>query len=78
MCLVNGGSFHPNTAGQQTLAALTACYLDANRRPPDPFVPGEPRIHTIPGQLVTPAQLHMVPVPGVSSVPGSGEIALCR
>jgi hypothetical protein len=75
---VNGGSFHPNTAGQQTLAALTACYLNANRHAPDPFYPGEPHIRTIPDQLVTPAQLHMVAAPGLSSVPGSGEIALCH
>ena len=75
---VNGGSFHPNAAGQQTLAALTACYLDSNRQPPDPFVPGEPRIHTIPDRLVTPGQLHMVPAPGLSSVPGSGQIPSCH
>ena len=75
---VNGGSFHPNAAGQQTLAALMACYLDANRQPPDPFVPGQPPIHTIPDRLVTPAQLHMVPAPGLTSVPGSGEIPLCH
>ena len=75
---VNGGSFHPNGAGQQTLAALTACYLDANRQPPDPFVPGQPPAHTIPDRMVTPAQLHMVPAPGLSSVPGSGEIPFCR
>jgi len=75
---VNGGSFHPNAAGQQTLAALTACYLDANRQPPDPFVPGQPPAHTIPDRMVTPAQLHMVPAPGLSSVPGSGEIPFCR
>jgi len=75
---VNGGSFHPNAAGQQTLAALTACYLNANRQPPDPFVPGAPGVHTIPDRLVTPAQLQMVPAPGLSSVPGSGEFPLCR
>jgi len=75
---VNGGSFHPNAAGQQTLAALTACYLDANRQPPDPFVPGQPPIHTIPDRLVTPAELHMVPAPGVTSVPGSGQIPSCH
>ena len=48
---VNGGSFHPNAAGQQTLAALMACYLDANRQPPDPFVAGQPAIHTVPDRL---------------------------
>ena len=75
---VNGGSFHPNAAGQQTLAALMARYLDANHQPPDPFVAGQPAIHTVPDRLVTPAQLHMAPVPGLSSVPGAGEIPLCR
>jgi hypothetical protein len=75
---VNGGSFHPNAAGQQTLAALMACYLDANRQAPDPFVPGAPPIYTVPDRLMTPAQLHMVPAPGLSSVPGSGQIPLCH
>ena len=74
---VNGGSFHPNAAGQQTLAALLACYLDANPRPADPFSPGAPHIHAIPAQLVTPSQLHMVPAPGLNSVPGLGTIPGC-
>ena len=34
---VDGGTFHPNSSGQDTLAALVACYLDDNPRPPDPF-----------------------------------------
>ena len=75
---VNGGSFHPNAAGQQTLAALTACYLNANRQPPDPFGPGGAPIRTLPDRLVTPVQLHMVPAPGLTTVPGSGEIPLCH
>jgi hypothetical protein len=75
---VNGGSFHPNAAGQQTLAALLACYLDANRQPPAPFVPGDAPIHEIPDRMVTPAQLHMVPAPGLNSVPGSGTIPACH
>jgi hypothetical protein len=75
---VNGGSFHPNEAGQQTLAALMACYLDANRRAPDPFVHGERPVYTVPDRLVTPAELHMVPAPGLSSVPGSGQVPLCH
>jgi hypothetical protein len=74
---VNGGSFHPNAAGQQTLAALLACYLDQNQQPPDPFAPGALRIRAVPAQLVTPAQLHMVPAPGKDSVPGSGTIPGC-
>lgn len=75
---VNGGSFHPNAAGQQTLAALTACYLNANRQPPDPFAPGGPPIHQIPDRLVTPTQLHMALAPGLTTVPGSGDIPLCH
>lgn len=75
---VNGGSFHPNAAGQQTLAALVSCYLDANPRPPDPFAPGEAAAHQVPDRLVTPAQLHMVPAPGLYSVPGAGRIPLCH
>ena len=51
---VNGGSFHPNAAGQQTLTALLACYLDANQRPPDPFSPGAPPVHSVPAGLVKP------------------------
>lgn len=74
---VNGGSFHPNAAGQQTLAALVACYLDAYRQPPDLFAPGAPHIHAVPAQLVTPSQLGMVPAPGLASVPGSGTVRGC-
>jgi hypothetical protein len=74
---VNGGSFHPNAAGQQTLAALLACYLDEYPQPPDPFTPGAPHIHAIPPQLVSPSQLRMLPAPGLDSVPGSGTIPNC-
>jgi hypothetical protein len=74
---VNGGSFHPNAAGQQALAALTACYLDEYHQPPDPFAPGTPRIHAVPAQLVNPAQLHLAPAPGLESVPGSRTIPGC-
>jgi hypothetical protein len=74
---VNGGSFHPNAAGQQTMAALMACYLDEYQQPPDPFTPGTPPIHAIPAQLVSPSQLHMVPEPGLESVPGSRTIPGC-
>ena len=74
---VNGGSFHPNTAGQQTLAALLACYLDEYQQPPDLFAAGAPHIHAIPPQLVSPSQLGMVPAPGLDSVPGSGTIPGC-
>ncbi len=31
---VDGGSFHPNPAGQKALAALVACYLNTYREPP--------------------------------------------
>jgi hypothetical protein len=74
---VNGGSFHPNAAGQRTLAALVACYLDAYHRPPDPFAPGVRHVRAIPARLVTPPQLGMVPPPGLTSVPGSGTIRGC-
>ncbi len=74
---VNGGSFHPNAGGQQTLAALMACYLDQYQQPPDPFAPGAPHIHAVPLQLASPSQLHMVPAPGLESVPGSRTIPGC-
>jgi GDSL-like Lipase/Acylhydrolase family len=75
---VNGGSFHPNAAGQQALATLLACYLDANPRPPDPFLPGASPVHVIPPGLVTPAQLHMAQPPGLHSMPGAGAIPGCQ
>jgi len=74
---VNGGSFHPNAGGQQTLASLVACYLDANPQRPDPYTAGAPHIRALPAQLMTPAQLHLVPAPGLDSVPGSGTIRGC-
>jgi len=74
---VNGGSFHPNAGGQQTLASLVACYLDANPQPPDPYTAGAPPVRMLPAQLVSPAQLHMVPPPGLDSVPGSGTVRGC-
>jgi hypothetical protein len=75
---INGGSFHPNASGQQTLAALMACYLDAYHRPPNPFMAGASHVITIPpSQLVSPSQLHMVSSPGLDSVPGSGRIPGC-
>jgi GDSL-like Lipase/Acylhydrolase family len=75
---VNGGSFHPNAAGQQALTTLLACYLDANPRPPDPFLPGASPVHAIPPGLAAPAQLHMVPAPGLHSVPGAGFVPGCQ
>jgi lysophospholipase L1-like esterase len=75
---INGGSFHPNAAGQQTLAALLGCYLDEYPNPPDPFPPGAPRAVTIPAaSLASPSQLSMAPPPGVNSVPGAGTIPNC-
>jgi lysophospholipase L1-like esterase len=75
---INGGSFHPNAAGQQTLAALVACYLDAYHSRPDPFASAGSHTLTIPAsRLVTPAQLGLVPAPGLDSVPGSGVISGC-
>ena len=78
---ISGASFHPNAAGQQTLAALVACYLDEYHQPPDPFAAGpSPELQTITipaSRLVSPAQLGLVPAPGLDSVPGAGVIAGC-
>jgi lysophospholipase L1-like esterase len=35
---VDGGSFHPNPAGQRQFAVLLACYLKGYPRAPDPFI----------------------------------------
>ena len=74
---VNGGSFHPNAGGQQTLAALVGCYLDTHQQPPDPFAPGAPHLTAVPAKIVTPAQLNLVPPPGQNSVPGTGSVHGC-
>jgi lysophospholipase L1-like esterase len=75
---INGGSFHPNAAGQQALAALLACYLDDHRQPPDPFAPGAPHDITVPGsRLVSPSELRLAAAPGLASVPGAGVIPGC-
>jgi hypothetical protein len=75
---INGSSFHPNAAGQQTLAALVACYLDDYHSPPDPFASAGSHTITIPaGQLATPAQLGLIPSPGLDSIPGSGVMSGC-
>ena len=74
---VNGGSFHPNRGGQQTLAALVGCYLDTYQQPPDPFAPGAQHLSAVPAKIVAPAQLNLVPPPGQNSVPGAGTIHGC-
>jgi hypothetical protein len=78
---ISGASFHPNAAGQQTLAILLVCYLDEYHRPPDPFADGGSQglqTVTIPAsRLVSPARLGLVPAPGLDSVPGAGVIAGC-
>jgi lysophospholipase L1-like esterase len=76
---INGGSFHPNAAGQQAMAAVLACYLDANHQPPDPFLSGHPHVAAVPSahRLETPAQLGLVPPPGMYQAPGQGTIAHC-
>jgi hypothetical protein len=75
---INGGSFHPNQAGQQTIAALLACYLDSHPQPPDPYAAGAPRHLAIPaGRLVDPPQLGLVQPPGLTSVPGAGVVRGC-
>lgn len=75
---INGGSFHPNAAGQQTLAALLACYLDEYHNPPDAFASGAPRTVTIPEtSLASPLQLKLALPPGYKKVPGDGQISGC-
>lgn len=75
---INGGSFHPNQAGQQTLAALLACYLDSNPKPPDPYATGAAHHFTIPpDKLVDPSQLGLSQPPGLTSVPGTGRVRGC-
>lgn len=48
----SGGSFHPNEAGQKTLARLVACYLNANREAPNPYQDG--RLKPAPGAIGNP------------------------
>jgi lysophospholipase L1-like esterase len=75
---INGGSFHPNQSGQQTLAALLACYLDSHPQPPDPWAAGAAHHISIPaGRLASPAQLGLVQPPGLTSVPGAGVAQGC-
>lgn len=75
---VNGGSFHPNSGGQRTIAALLACYLDRYPKPPDPYAAGAAHAVTIPAaRLVAPAQLHLQPAPGRTAVPGAGVVPGC-
>jgi hypothetical protein len=75
---INGGSFHPNQGGQQTLAALLACYLDSHPQPPDPWAAGAAHQITIPpDRLAEPSQLGLLPAPGLNSVPGAGVIRGC-
>ena len=75
---INGGSFHPNAAGQQTLAALLACYLDEYHNPPDPFDRGAARTVTIPAaDLASPSQLGLGLPPGLKEVPGADQIPGC-
>jgi len=72
---VNGGTFHPNSAGQTTLARVVACYLNANPTPPDPFVDGAAKssIDVPTTELVSPASLGLAPLPG-STAPFPGCI----
>lgn len=75
---INGGSFHPNQAGQQTLAALLACYLDSNPQPPDPYAAGAAHHFTIPAnRLADPSQVGLVQPPGLTSVPGADRVPGC-
>ncbi len=62
---IDGGSFHPNSAGQRTLAALLGCYLNAYRKPPDPYQDGGSGPLNIPAaRLASPSQLGLVNPPG--------------
>ena len=69
---IDGGTFHPNGAGQATLAALVACYLNANPRPPDAYLhPGAPLLVVPTTRLVSPTALGLAASPGSQS-PVSG------
>jgi hypothetical protein len=67
---IAGGTFHPNGAGQDTLATLVACYLNANPRPPDPFLTSTRTVTVPTTQLVSPSMLGLSKSPG--SVDGLG------
>ncbi len=72
---VDGGTFHPNSAGQSTLARVVACYLNAYPTAPDPFVnPAARAAFAVPnGRLATPSSLGLAPSPGSSeSIRGCG------
>jgi lysophospholipase L1-like esterase len=81
--VIDGGSFHPNAAGQRVYAALLACYLDHYPGPrpnaaPDPYRPGHPHSITIPPVSLTPHEdLGLVDPPGQASVPGRGKFSNC-
>jgi len=63
---LDGGTFHPNDAGQQTLAALVSCYLNAYPSAPDPFVSGPPRPLAVPDTaFVRPVDLGLREAPGM-------------
>jgi hypothetical protein len=69
---IDGGTFHPNSAGQATLAALVACYLNANPRPPDAYLhPGTTSLVVPTNRLVSPTALGLVASPDSQSpLPG--------
>jgi hypothetical protein len=68
---VDRGSFHPDAAGQQTIAALVSCYLNDYPSPPNPRVGGGSAVIVVPGALVPPAAIGLVSSPGfASSLPG--------
>ncbi|MGE5290887.1 MAG: SGNH/GDSL hydrolase family protein [Micromonosporaceae bacterium] len=69
---LDGGTFHPNGAGQQTLAALVACYLDTYPTAPDLFVNGVPHRLDVPAtHFVRPAELGLRDAPGADKpLPG--------
>jgi hypothetical protein len=65
---VDGGSFHPTADAQRRLAALVACYLDLNPRPPNAFAGGQSRPLPVTG-LMEPSSLGLVSAPGSKAAP---------
>ena len=66
--IVDGGSFHPNRSGQKALAALVACYVNANPSAPNPYVGGVEHPIDVVG-LPLPADVGLVDPPGSFEAP---------
>jgi hypothetical protein len=61
---IDGGSFHPNHAGQIVLAAVVSCYLNDYPRRANFLRPGAAPLTTLPPTLRWPSQLGLLPPPG--------------